>query len=112
MTQNNTDNRLKTMITAALFAALACGIICRRIKKTPGTRYAAVILGGISDIVLVAGGYFLCEALMYGAAGAAASIPANLIQGTGGLVIACLLYPFVISVPWLRQTGAPLKNPN
>lgn len=35
MTQNNTDNRLKTMITAALFAALACGIICRRIKKLP-----------------------------------------------------------------------------
>lgn len=183
MTQNNTDNRLKTMITAALFAALACGatmsiriptpgtggyihpgdaivilsgivlgpgwgflaggigsaladllggyfiyvpitfmikglvaltcgIIYRRIKKTPGTRYAAVILGGISDIVLVAGGYFLCEAPMYGAAGAAASIPANLIQGTGGLVIACLLYPIVISVPGLRQTEAPLKNPN
>lgn len=178
MTQNKTDIHLKKMITAALFAALACvatmsvriptpgtggyihpgdaivilsgiilgpvwgflaggigsafadllggyfiyvpitlvikglvalisGIIYLHMKKTPKSHYIAVILGGISDIILVAGGYFLCESFMYGTAGAAASVPANLIQGTGGLVIACILYPFIISVPGIRQMASP-----
>ena len=38
-------------------------------------------LGGIVDILFVAGGYFLCEAVLYGPAGAAASVLPNLIQG-------------------------------
>ena len=79
--------------------ALSCGFIFQHMKNTPRSRGLAVVLGGISDIVLVAGGYFLCEIPMYGIPGAAASIPANLIQGTGGLVLACILYPFLISVP-------------
>ncbi|MCI8831334.1 MAG: ECF transporter S component [Lachnospiraceae bacterium] len=57
--------------------------------------WPSVIGGGILDIVLVAGGYFLSESLLYGAAGAAVSVPANLIQGVSGLVIACVLYPLL-----------------
>lgn len=57
--------------------------------------WPAVLGGGILDIVLVSGGYYFSESLLYGAAGAAASVPANLIQGGSGLLIACVLYPLL-----------------
>lgn len=53
----------------------------------------AVIGCGVIDMALVAGGYCLCEIFLYGLGAALASVPSNLIQGTGGLVIACALYP-------------------
>ena len=82
--------------------ALAAGLLYQKVGKTQKSRYAAVILGGVADIILVAGGYFVCEYFIYGA-GAAASIPANIIQGIGGLVISCILYPILISIPNVRQ---------
>lgn len=88
--------------------ALASGLLYQKIGKTQKSRYAAVILGGVADIVLVAGGYFVCEYFIYGA-GAAASIPANIIQGIGGLVISCVLYPVLISIPNVRQTALATK---
>lgn len=86
--------------------ALLAGFIYRKTGKTKRSRYVAVVLGGITDILLVAGGYFLCESPMYGMAGAAASIPANLIQGVSGLVIALLLYPVLIAIPDVRRLTA------
>lgn len=82
--------------------ALAAGHLYQKIGKTQKSRYVAVVLGGVADIILVAGGYFVCEYFIYGA-GAAASIPANIIQGIGGLVISCILYPILISIPNVRQ---------
>ena len=84
--------------------ALAAGLLYQKIGKNQKSRYIAVILGGVADIILVAGGYFVCEFFIYGA-GAAASIPANIIQGVGGLVISCILYPILISIPNVRQTA-------
>ena len=84
--------------------ALAAGLLYQKIGKNQKSRYIAVILGGVADIILVAGGYFVCESFIYGA-GAAASIPANIIQGVGGLVISCILYPILISIPNVRQTA-------
>ncbi len=84
--------------------ALAAGLLYQKIGKNQKSRYIAVILGGVADIILVAGGYFVCEFFIYGA-GAAASIPANIIQGIGGLVISCILYPILISIPNVRQTA-------
>ena len=84
--------------------ALAAGLLYQKVGKNQKSRYIAVILGGVADIILVAGGYFVCEFLIYGA-GAAASIPANIIQGVGGLVISCILYPILISIPNVRQTA-------
>ena len=55
-----------------------------------------------ADIVLVAGGYFLFEFILYGA-GAAASIPANLIQGVSGLILSLLLYPVLACVPDVKR---------
>lgn len=82
--------------------ALTAGLLYQKVGKTQKSRYAAVVLGGVADIILVAGGYFVCEYFIYGA-GAAASIPANIIQGIGGLVISCILYPILISIPNVRQ---------
>ena len=82
--------------------ALVAGHLYQKIGKTQKSRYVAVVLGGVADIFLVAGGYFVCEYFIYGA-GAAASIPANIIQGIGGLVISCILYPILISIPNVRQ---------
>ena len=84
--------------------ALAAGLLYQKVGKNQKSRYIAVILGGVADIILVAGGYFVCEFFIYGA-GSAASIPANIIQGTGGLVISCILYPILISIPNVRQTA-------
>lgn len=82
--------------------ALVAGHLYQKIGKTQKSRYVAVVLGGVADIILVAGGYFVCEYFIYGAS-AAASIPANIIQGIGGLVISCILYPILISIPNVRQ---------
>ena len=82
--------------------ALVAGHLYQKIGKTQKSRYVAVVLGGVADIILVAGGYFVCEYFIYGA-GAAANIPANIIQGIGGLVISCILYPILISIPNVRQ---------
>lgn len=57
--------------------------------------YLAVAGCGVIDIAVVAGGYYVCEAFLYGPGAALASVPSNLIQGTGGLVIACALYPML-----------------
>ena len=98
-----------TLVITGLIALIA-GVVYQKIGKTSKTRYTAVILGGVTDIILVAGGYFLCESFMYGAAGAAASIPANIIQGIGGLIIACVLYPILIAIPDVRQVAYEAKQ--
>lgn len=85
--------------------AFTAGLIYQRVGKTPKSCYTAVLLGGMGDIFLVAGGYFLCESVMYGAAAAAASVPANLIQGVSGLVIGLALYPVLLAVPDIRQAA-------
>lgn len=90
--------------------AFISGVIYQKVGKSQKSRSIAVVLGGITDIILVAGGYFLCESPMYGIAGAAASIPANLIQGISGLVIALVLYPILIAIPDVRQMTAASQN--
>ena len=82
---------------------LFCGLIYQKAGKIPGFRYPAVAAGGVVDIFLVAGGYFLCESFLYGPAGALASVPANLVQGVSGLIISLLLYPVLMAVPEVKQ---------
>lgn len=88
----------------ALFSAL----VYQRMT-TAKSRYAAVVIGGVIDIILVAGGYFICEYFIYGA-GAAASIPANIIQGIGGLIISFILYPVLIAIPDVKRTALNQKT--
>lgn len=89
--------------------AFASGTVYRKIGNTEKSRYAAVILGGVCDIILVAAGYFICEVMLYGAAAAAASVPANIVQGIGGLVMGVVLYPILLAVPDIRRTANEAK---
>ena len=96
-----------TLVIKGLVAFIS-GKIYEKMGKTTKSRHIAVILGGVTDIIVVAGGYFLCEIPLYTAAGAAASIPANIIQGVSGLILAVILYPVLHAVPMLRS----LKHQN
>lgn len=74
-------------------------------------RYLAIFLCGICNTAFVTLGYFLYEAPMYGTGAAAASMPANLIQGLSGLILAAILYPVLMAVPEIRQiTARPEKS--
>ncbi len=84
-------------------AAFAAGAVYGKAGKDPRHGCLAVVLGGAADMILVAGGYFLCEIFLYGVPAAAASVPANLIQGAGGLVLGAALYPVLIAVPDIRR---------
>lgn len=83
--------------------ALFSGLVYGKMQKNSKIKYVAVALCGVIDILFVALGYFFCESFLYGVAGAAASIPANLIQGLGGMLIAMVLYPAVISIREVRE---------
>ena len=74
--------------------ALVSGLIYQKMCRYGKNRYVAVILGGITDIVFVAG----------------ASILANIIQGVGGLIISAVLYPVLIAIPDVRQAAYETKN--
>ena len=90
--------------------ALVSGLIYQKMCRSPTVRtLRRSYLGGITDIVFVAGGYFICEFFLYGS-GAAASIPANIIQGVGGLIISAVLYPVLIAIPDVRQAAYETKN--
>ena len=90
--------------------AFVCGLIYRHASPDGRLHHSAVALGGIVDILFVAGGYFLCEAVLYGPAGAAASVLPNLIQGVSGLAISLLLYPVLMKIPNVRSVMMELKH--
>ena len=73
--------------------AFSCSHLYHGVTAQGRHGYLAVAACGVIDMALVAGGYFLCEIFLYGPGAALASVPSNLVQGTGGLVIACALYP-------------------
>lgn len=90
-----------TFLIKGLIAFLAA-LAYRKTSRWSKGRIAGVVLGGIMDIVLVAGGYFLYEYILYGI-GAAASIPANIIQGVSGLILSLILYPILCAVPDVKR---------
>ena len=81
-----------TFAVKGLVAAVTSVVYCHVVSKGK-SRKLAVLYGGIADILLVAGGYFLFESILYGPAAALLSLSANGIQGISGLVIAGALYP-------------------
>lgn len=73
--------------------AWVMAFIYRYAVQKDKSRKMAVVFGGLADILLVAGGYFLCESLIYGPETALLGFSANGIQGISGLIIARILYP-------------------
>jgi len=91
-----------TLLVKGVIAFL-CGIVYKRLGTAERTRYIAVGVGGVIDMVLVAGGYYCYEIFFYGVMGALASVPANLVQGVSGLVLALVLYPVLHAIPEFRN---------
>lgn len=81
-----------TFAIKGLVAWIGAFICCNAAQKGK-SRKRAVALGGLADILLVAGGYFLFESLIYGPETALLGLPANGIQGISGLIISGVLYP-------------------
>lgn len=113
-----------TFIIKALTAMVA-GILFRKSSRLLSGNKAAstvrVILGGIIGEAIMVFGYFLFEiglnaasnggftaaAIAGGIAYSAAGIPANIVQGVTGIVIACVLLPILSQIPdvraWIRD---------
>lgn len=82
--------------------AVVVGLI---IKNVMTHKFYTFIVASVLAELIMVGGYFVCEATLLGyGLSAAASIPANLIQAAGGIVISSLLIPVVkrIDVRTLR----------
>lgn len=75
--------------------AVVVYFVYHKLTKAISSPVIKCIISGIFSTVLVAVLYFAFEIFMYGP-GAAASIPANLIQGASGLVISSLLLPILL----------------
>ena len=82
--------------------ALLAAFAYKKIAKDSKTAWAGVLAGGIIDMILVAGGYCLCEFFLYGTS-AFLSVPSNLIQGASGLIISLVLYPLLTAVPDIKR---------
>lgn len=67
----------------------------RSMTKKGISVYKAVAVCGLLDMVIVAGGYFLCEIPLYGIGASFASVPSNFIQGASGFIISSILYPLL-----------------
>lgn len=78
-----------TLIIKALMA-LAAGVILRRFREKHSL-VAAIIASILAELIMI-GGYFLYETLLYGIAGSVASLIGNSIQAVFGAVIAVVLF--------------------
>lgn len=78
-----------TFIIKGLMALVAHFVFNIMSKKFPSLP-SRVISGTLSEIVMV-GGYFLFEGVMYGFIPSAVNIPANAVQGVAGLILGAIL---------------------
>lgn len=83
-----------TFVIKGLVAFLASRAY--RALSAKGVNACLAVAGcGIIDILLVAGGYCICEIFLYGLGAALAGVPGNVIQGLSGLIISSALYPLL-----------------
>ncbi len=78
-----------TFVIKGIMALLSC-ILFKKVFLNSNKIFSRIISGLIAEIVMV-GGYFLFEGLLYGFMTAAVNIPANAIQGTAGIILGLLL---------------------
>ncbi|MGI5978035.1 MAG: ECF transporter S component [Oscillospiraceae bacterium] len=81
--------------------ALAAGAILRTFKdKKPKT---GAVLGSVCAAVILVGGYFAYECLIYGFAGALADVIPNTIQGVFGAAAGTVLFYALSRIPYVRE---------
>ena len=82
--------------------AVAAYFVFHAAMKVTNKMTLSTIACGICATVIVACGYFICEIPMYGFGGALGSVPANIVQGIGGLVISTILMAVLCQVPDIK----------
>ncbi len=78
-----------TFIIKGLMALVVCfgvRLLAKGMKKT----LARILCGVVAEIVMI-GGYFLFEGLLYGFGASLVNIPANAVQGAAGVTLGVLL---------------------
>lgn len=85
-----------TFVVKAVIA-LVVALVYHKLTAKIKLPVVKCIICGIFSTVLVALGYFAFEFFIYGI-GAAASIPANLVQGLSGLIISSILCPILSKI--------------
>lgn len=94
-----------TLIIKAL-AAVAAAYIFKLISKAiKGIKSYIIggILCGIAAIVIVTVGYLLFETCLKGFSIAVTGVVGNIVQGTGGLIIATILIPILGNIPDIKE---------
>lgn len=84
--------------------AMVCGIVYNKMQdaSTKKQRVFLVLSAVLAEVIMVVG-YFLYASLIFGEGFAAlASVPANLIQGVGGIIGSVVLYQVLDSVKALK----------
>lgn len=82
-------------------SALLGGIIFKQVINHEKMQYPLVFIAGVINTIVVVGGYFLAECILYTPAAAAVGIVPNMIQGLAGIVLSLMLYPIVHKIPGL-----------
>lgn len=70
--------------------ALIMSLVCRRVASWKYKHIAVVVTAIIAELLMI-GGYFAFEGILYGFPSAALNIPANAVQGTAGIILGCIL---------------------
>lgn len=86
--------------------AVATALICRAmLKKMPKISVPAYIVSALAGEIIMVGGYYLYAALLLGKsfAGAAASVPGNLVQGAFGLVCGVVIIKIIAKTRVLNK---------
>lgn len=79
-----------TFIIKGVMAAVVCKIFKLLCKKA--NRFVSSIASGICAGIIMIGGYYLFEGVLYGFVPSLANIPANAVQAVGGVIFSTLLY--------------------
>jgi uncharacterized membrane protein len=74
---------------------LLAGLVLRRFPKLPW--YLMIALFAVCELIMV-GGYFLYESLIYGVSAAVVTVPGNLMQGLAGIILGLAIVPLVRKV--------------
>ncbi len=88
--------------------AVAAALICRALlKKSQKLAFPAYIASAAVGEIIMVGGYYLYAALLLGKsfAGAAASVPGNLVQGAFGVVCGVVIIRIIARTKVLNRFG-------
>jgi uncharacterized membrane protein len=94
-----------TLIIKALAAFLAGSLYQKFIKKNQGASFKLLpfLSAGIVCSIVVTGGYFLFELIVYGPSAAIVNIPLNAVQNIFSLVVAGSLLPVLLRIDEIRN---------